>query len=346
MVMTASTPPEKHSGSPKARTPLDKMTQSKKQLLEFQEKLDTLVDSMTKNPSILSRIATIWGKISLWQKVLGGLLLLAPPILLGALVQSITAYAIACVLLVSYLSISVLLDDHFTHTQNHTQDIKTGVSNLAEGMSTVLSVLEQISDALAEQVASFSMENQHFTEHLGDLKQGNNALSSETQRLRQTENSLNKTEAELAATCIDLQEDLARQVLLANETQQALTQLQSDFANNQQLLQEKNQQLHAITEQFQQDSAQYSQKITVLNETIQKLSALCIDRHTDREAFNLRLTELIHGKSLQRNGFFSEEKELAQVKKQLQDATERYEQLMSVFSEQIGRLEHLASQAY
>ncbi|MEY3106995.1 MAG: hypothetical protein RIT35_1168, partial [Pseudomonadota bacterium] len=47
----------------------------------------------------------------------------------------------------------MILDDHYTHTQYSTKNIKSGVTSLAEGLDLVTQTLEQISEDLSIQVS-------------------------------------------------------------------------------------------------------------------------------------------------------------------------------------------------
>lgn len=69
--------PEIESGS------LAQIVDTQKQLSQVKESLESIVDSIAENPSLITRAASAWGELPMWQKVTGGLVLTAPTLAVG-----------------------------------------------------------------------------------------------------------------------------------------------------------------------------------------------------------------------------------------------------------------------
>lgn len=232
-----------------------RLRQSQRNLTQIQQDLDSLVDTMANNPSMLSRASTYWGNISLWQKIVAGTVLVAPTLLLSIIANLIVCLAISAFTLIAYVATSIVLDDHHAHSQHSTQNIKSGVSNLAAGLDAIMGTLEQIGEELAQQIALFERGNEQFSERLTSLQQRNESLCHEIATLQKTIYQLNITETELHQASDSLTQSLTQQSTLLQENQEALSKARIDYERTQKELHEKVEEIALFNTELEKQKA-------------------------------------------------------------------------------------------
>lgn len=136
-------------------------------LEETKSELYKLIDAMKRNPSYLSRAAEFWGKIPLWQKIIGGLVLTAPTIVLGIVFHIGILIAVFCMTLFTYINGSLLLDNHSNTTNNTGKSLKEGVGGLVDLFGELVARLNGIANDLQERINQLSSE----IERLGSSNQ-------------------------------------------------------------------------------------------------------------------------------------------------------------------------------
>ena len=136
-------------------------------LEETKSELFKLIDAMKRNPSYLSRAAEFWGKIPLWQKIIGGLVLTAPTIVLGIVFHIGILIAIFCMTLFTYINGSLLLDNHSNTTNNTGKSLKEGVGGLVDLFGELVARLNGIANDLRERINQLSSQ----IERLGNSNQ-------------------------------------------------------------------------------------------------------------------------------------------------------------------------------
>jgi ABC-type transporter Mla subunit MlaD len=316
---------------------------SKVKLSKIQEELEKLIDAMAQNPSILSRVSNFWGKIPLWQKIIAGIILIAPPLVLGFFIHAIVCFVISAFALASYVSSSVVLDDHYTHTQYSTKNIKTGVTSLAEGLDVIMDSLEQISQALAEQVDLFAEENKKFGENVTTLKTRNEELIQEVEKLKHIEKKLRLSQRELEATCTALKASVQEQTSLLEETQTALNQITIDYAQNQRQLEDKTKELEQINASLHSEVEKYKNAQHTLKAALEVMAETATKDQSQKEAFFGKLTDFIEKNDSSflelSQTFRTEVAKLKETQKKYEEQIGEYAQLIARTDTQVKQLE-------
>ncbi len=326
---------------------LKKIKGSQSQLTKIQKDLETLIDAMVQNPSILSRAANYWGNLPLWQKIVAGVILTAPPLIIGILAQLIVCFVVTAFFLATYIGTSVVLDDHYTHTKYSTTNIKSGVTNLAEGLDIVMKSLEQISEELSAQIAIFSKENEKFGDNVESLKLRNISLAGEVEKLRETEKKLRQTQIELENACTALKKSVGEQSTLLDQTQTALNKVKIDYQRNQKDLEEKTNQLSELQKQFQSEVTRYEQSLEALQTAVNELAENLVKDPQQQAAFLKKIDDFIKDKDGNFlkifDGFTTTEKELAALKEQYKKQIAEHEQLVAQTATQVSHLERMGN---
>jgi predicted nucleic acid-binding Zn-ribbon protein len=322
------------------------ISKSKKELSQIQKDLEVLIDAMAHNPSILSRITTFWGNRPLWQKIVAGFVLIAPSLSLGIFAHLISLIVISVLTLGLYVGGSVILDDHHTHNQNATRNIKTGVLSLAEGLEVIMNALRTIGDSLAEQITLFEKENVQFEERLDTLKSRNVTLTAEVLRLQAVEEQFRQTVVDLEKTCLTLKNSVSTQQKCLDETQATLSKAKIDLERVHTQLTEKTQELNDVNKAYSAQVEQQQASNLVLQATIAKLTEVMTNDEAEQSTFHQKLDSVLSDKE----GAFitiskrlaATERELSQVKTQLRAETDRCQELITRAARQVDRLEHIS----
>lgn len=334
---------EEHSAITPSIERLKKLKKSQSQLGKIQQDLEVLIDAMAQNPSILSRAANYWGKLPLWQKIIAGLIIAAPPLIIGIITQLIVCYVITAFFLASYIGSSVILDDHYSHTQHSTKNIKSGVTSLAEGLDSVTQSLEQISQDLADQVNLFSKENGKFGDNVEALSLRNMALKQEVEKLKETEKKLRQTQNELELTCNELKKSIKDQTALLDETQAALNKARIDYEKNQKDLEKANKQLGEIQEKFAETTNHYEKVLEALRTAVTELTENTFKEPQHQQAFYNKMQQIIENKDASFiqifDRFSTAESELIDLKNHYTALIEQYEQLVAKQTSQLARID-------
>ena len=313
---------------------VNKVKHSQGQLHKIQADLEVLIDSMAKNPSMLSRLANYWGKLPLWQKIIAGVVLVAPPLIIGILAQLIVCFVITGFLLAAYIGGSVALDDHYSHTTHSTKNIKSGVTSLAEGLDAVTNTLEEISADLSAQVAIFTSENERFGDNVDVLKLRNITLGQEVEKLKTTEGKLKLTQEELETACNELKDSVKDQTSLLEQTQVSLNQVKIDFARNQKELEDKNKELADLHKQLKIEVTRYEQLLETLQKAVNELAMTLLKTPEEQEQFYKTLKDFIQDKD---SSFLKTSERYSQEVKELTALKDQYKSLVAVYEGNIKK---------
>ena len=122
----------------------DALTQA--ELEKIRENIDKMIDAMNQKSSVLFHVATFWGKLPWWSKIIIGAVLTAPTLVLGMLSQMAVLLVIGAVTLMCFVGFSLLMDDLDNDFNKPVDGLKSGVNNLADMLSTVINALGNIRD--------------------------------------------------------------------------------------------------------------------------------------------------------------------------------------------------------
>jgi len=246
-----------------------------------------------------------------------------------------------------HIGSSVILDDHYTHTQYSTKNIKSGVTSLAEGLDLVTQTLEQISEDLSIQVSLFSKENEKFGDNVEALTMRNISLNQEIEKLKETEKKLRLTQTELETACIELKKSVKGQSTLVDQTQAALNKIRIDFERNQRELEEKNKQLADLHKQFKAEVTRYEQVVETLQTAVNELAENVLKSPEQQQAFYEKVNNFIQDKDVNFLKIFEHfndtEKELTALKEKYKGLIDQYELLVEQEASQLKKIERTSS---
>jgi hypothetical protein len=321
---------------------------SKAKLSQIKNDLTQLIDTIVLNPSLFSRAANYWGKRPLWQKIAVGIILVAPPLIMGFIANMLLCFVIMAFTLAIYSSTSFLLDDHYNQTKLSTENIRSGVMSLAENLHLVTSLLNEISEDLADQVDLFTNENERFGNNIDDFIQQNKALSNEVDALNDTVNKLRKNQEELETTGERLKTALLNQTKELTTTLEELNKLKIQYTHSEEQLRKTTEELLLVRQEFNKEVEEYEAVVQTLKRSLNTLTyALSLEEAQQKE-FDAKLNAFINNKEASFEALLTvaqqTQLDLTSVNRQIKEASDEQLKLVAETQAQLQQLAPLAQQ--
>ncbi|MGC1182820.1 LegC2/C7 family Dot/Icm T4SS effector [Legionella sp.] len=310
---------------------------------KIKESLRVTIQSMEKNPSIFSRTAEFWGKLPLWQKILGGVALTLPTLILGIIAHLSFLLAICGVTTIVYTSGGIVLDDHHKCGNNVTENLAKGILNLADFMELTITALDIISQKVTMEVKKFTAENELLKINVNQLNNGITQLTGEITAAAELISSLKITKEKLEETACNLSKQVIEQGSLLEINQKELTRVTEAYKVSQLQLSNKIEEFAEIEKGLKEEIQKTAKIADYLSTVTQDISAIAIADESQKKEFHNRLTEFLQNKEVSFAAlairFGEAEKKLEQAN-QLYDAqNQKYLELIEKQEKQIVRLE-------
>ncbi|WP_298627904.1 LegC2/C7 family Dot/Icm T4SS effector [uncultured Legionella sp.] len=327
----------------KAKKSLAEIEENEQSVATIKALIDSIIDSIAQNQSMLTRAALFWGKLPLWQKIGVGLLLIAPTLILGIVLHISLLIIISALTLITFVPTSLALDNHYEHDEQVTDQLKDSMTIMATSLESVLDTMEHLRSKLAHQIDNFHQENER-------LINGIISLSSQIDKLTTKSKELAKTEQELRAIQVDL-ENLDKTLRISVEEQtERLTKNQQEidstsqaFKANQDELAKTTQELDAVRKNLGKVIEDNQNVTQIMKETVEKLAKLFILDDQTRNEFQLKLDDFLTNKEKTFNEIaariYKANQQLSLTRDELNRTNLRYESLLKRQTEQLNKLD-------
>ncbi|KTD24730.1 inclusion membrane protein A [Legionella lansingensis] len=351
-------PDKNTSDLPIASNPLDDLTDialNQKRLGQIKESLGTIVDTMQQNDSLISRAATFWGNLPLWQKIIGGIVLTVPTLAAGLAAHISILLVISGVTVVGYTASGIVLDDHHSCNKNIADRLKKGIFSIADILEITITALDRIRENLAKEIDRFRTQNIKLADTVEELGTKLEMLSNQVEVLVATEELLRKSKKDLETTAEELRKTVLDNDKLLKANQEELTQVKKDYERSKIQLSEKVNELAEVRSSLSLEVQKAKQIAATLTGTVQTLSSTVIEDSSQRKAFQERLDNFLQDEKASfasvAERICNTERELASVKQELvlvkQEFEARnlyYQELLQRQEQQIKRLETIGRQ--
>lgn len=313
---------------------------------KIKESLIATVQSMEKNPSLFSRAAEFWGQLPLWQKIVGGVTITVPTLILGIVANIGFLLAICGVTTIAYAGGGIILQDHHNHNVSITESLTKGILGLADLLELTINALDNIRQKLTDEVQKFSAENLKLQEHNLQLGVQLEKLGKEIQVAAQLSISLKKTKEELEEATLGLREQIAEQSDLLHINQAELKKVTEEYHSSQITLSEKISEFAKIKTELELELEKTQKVAATLQATVSQLADTVIVDKQYQQEFKERLEQFFQDKEQSFDsivGRFGEsEKKLALTEEKLKQCNEEYQAHIKEMRLQIERLTKLA----
>ncbi|HHF7380179.1 TPA: LegC2/C7 family Dot/Icm T4SS effector [Legionella anisa] len=323
----------------------EKIITTQNKIQKIKVDLNQLIQSMNNNPSWLSRAASFWNEIPLWQKITAGAVLTIPLLMIGLMANLAALVTLSIVTGIIYAVSHILLENHQNQNTNNTENLNAGISSLVDLLDTVISTLELLREQLAIEIDAFQKENERLTESVQQFCEQINTLKSEISKLSDTEKALRAIQIELELTAKTLKGSIEEQSQVLENTQKELEQVVLAYKDNQNQLSDKIKELDEVKVKMSKEIDQAQSLSLVLRSTVEALSKTVIADEEQRTSFQLRLNEFLTNKEKSfdqvAERICEAERKLSVVTKQLEESNQRYRKLLDRQEQQIIRLEQI-----
>ena len=323
----------------------EKIVTTQNKIQKIKVDLNQLIQSMNNNPSWLSRAASFWNEIPLWQKITAGAVLTIPLLMIGLMANLAALITLSIVTGIIYAVSHILLENHQNQNTNNTENLNAGISSLVDLLDTVISTLDLLREQLAIEIDAFQKENARLTQNVDQFCEQINTLKSEISKLTDTEKVLRATQIDLELTAKTLKDSIEEQSQVLENTQKELEQVVLAYKDNQNQLSDKIKELDEVKVKMSKEVDQAQTLSLVLKSTVEALSKTVIADEEQRTSFQLKLNEFLTNKEKSfdqvAERICEAERKLSVVTKQLEESNQRYRKLLDRQEQQIIRLEQI-----
>ncbi|TAL63397.1 MAG: hypothetical protein EPN84_05070, partial [Legionella sp.] len=218
--------------------PVDPLQASSKKISALKKQINIMIDVMADNPSLFAQAARYWGELPLWQKIIGGVVITVPTLILGILttIGAIISFSICS--LIAYAGIGYILDNHYSTSAHTTAGLKDGVGSLADMLSQVVLSLEDIEKDMSAGIEKFTQQNTALEGNVNAFKNQIKEMDLRMEALREHVQAVSVAKATLEQTAVGLKDTVSAQTTFLEENQrlladarQNLTQAQLELQN-------------------------------------------------------------------------------------------------------------------
>ena len=318
---------------------LNKIKITKEVFEDIRKSLTETVKSMEKNPSLFSRAAKLWGELPLWQKILGGVALTLPTLIIGIVAHIGFLLAICGVTAVTYAAGGIILDDHHKCSTSIVESLQKGILGLADLLELTINALDIIRQQLANEIEKFVTENERLTESITSLSQKIDVLDEHVRATAQITEDLGTTKDGLDQVIVKLKGHTD----LLELNQQKLAHITKAYNANLSQLASKIEEINSLKVQLADEIHKARLIVDSLNAAIMNLTEVAIGDEEQREAFKQKLDQFLSDKEASfhqiTDRICEAEKKLEATQRQLDEANQRYQELLKVQEKHIERLE-------
>ena len=333
------------SQTKKDKERFEKIITTQNKIQKIKADLNQLIQAMNQNPSLLSRAASFWNEIPLWQKISAGAVLTVPLLMIGLMANLAALITLSIVTGIVYTVSHILLENHQSQNTDNIEGLKAGISSLVDLLDSVISTLEILREQLAIEIESFQNENAHLTENVEQFCEQIKILKSQISELTDTETKLRATQIELELTAATLKGSIEEQSQALENNQKELVKVAQEYKENQNQLSDKIKKLDDIKVKMGKEVEQARAVGLVLSGTVETFSNMVIQGKEQRAAFQKRLEEFLTNKEKSfvevADRICDAERKLSVVTKQLEESNQRYRKLLDRQEQQIIRLEQM-----
>lgn len=321
-----------------------KMTITKEIFEQIRQSLENTVKSLEKNPSLFSRAADFWGELPLWQKILGGVALTLPTLIIGIAANVGFLLAICGVTAVTYTAGGLILDDHHKCSTSVVESLQKGILGLADLLELTINALNVIREQLEIEISKFAQENQRLVENINFLSTQIDAVDKQVRATSKINETLTITKEGLQSVANTLTEGVNQQTDLLQRAQEKLYYINEAYGTSQRELAEKILEIGMVRKELGEDLHNAKLMIDALGSAISEFSST-IGNEEKQRVFQEKLDDFLKNKEasflLISTRICEAEEKLERVQKELENTNAEYRKLLERQVKQVDILEGL-----
>lgn len=331
LALNVQQPPQVSESAPQNQ--FSDLVFSKEKLAELKENMNKMIDLMADHPSFFSRAATYWGELSIWLKILAGVVLIVPTLLIAIFVHVFFLFAVSAITLIVYVGSSLLLDNHHNSVTHTTESLKDGIGSLADLLGTVIESLDKFHKDMQKDLKRFQDENDKLAKEVSELDLQITEFSEQNAKFKKEVLELEASKDQLQTTVEVLTGSVESHSALLETAHKKLEQTQEEYQKSQEELNNKIVELDSISTNLKLRLQEAKDTVATLTSSMQDLTSNLIGNDETREAYLQKLDEHLKKRDAsftEITGNFSKlELELAETKKQLEQQVEKHKALLT-----------------
>ena len=224
---------------PEESSSLAQFAHTQKALAQVKKSLSTIVDSMAKDPSMLSRAAKTWGKWSVWEKASVGIVLTVPTLAIGLVGHLGVLLVLSGTTALVYTTGGYILDDHYQSSGLMVEKLKAGVLGITEILALTIGALDNIRVKFEEELLKLTANVNKLGEEVGTLNQ---SIDHINEAHEDNQRQLTEKIAELTGIKTGLELEIEKARLIASVLQKSVASLSGtviEDKENRRVFQEK-----------------------------------------------------------------------------------------------------------
>jgi hypothetical protein len=214
------------------------------QIPAMKQNIADILDQNNKTVSLLESMAIGWGKLPWWLKGIGLVILSIPTVVVAVILQLWVVLAVTACVALLYIGISLLLDNHYSHSSENNEALEQKVNGLVDFFSTLLTALYKIKESLKAQVDEFFTENKLLAKQVEALTIQNSLLKVQVQKISVTAEELQTNNELLEKTVGHLQNTTIQHQDMIKQYETALDEMKVNNDTQSVALQKE---IHALT---------------------------------------------------------------------------------------------------
>ncbi|KGP63285.1 microtubule-binding protein [Legionella norrlandica] len=324
---------------------LKELETTQENFAQIKKHIGAIIDAIAKNRSLFSRAAVYWEEMPLWLKIIAGLAIVVPTLVLGIAIQVISLIVVSILSLALYVGCALILENHVKKEEHVTERLKENMITLADSLGSVIESFEPLRKQIAAEIEYFHQENERLNLNIIELGDQIEQLTIQAEQLQQTQQSLQKTKEKLEKTAETLDEKVKIQAELLQINQKELQKTREAIAKNELELSEKIIELANVKKELGIEIEKTESISRELKKAVESLSKTTIQDQNQRESFQNKLNNFLTNKeeSFKKvaDRICDAERALSLAKEELNFSNQRYQELLERQEQVLERLEQI-----
>jgi len=310
--------------------------------------LNETIESMENHRSFLSKVALFWGKLPLWQKILGGLILTVPFLIIGIAAHISFLLAFCAIAVVIYAGVGILLDNHNKFSSSFAQNLRKGIFALAGSLEKIITILDTLRQKFAIEIDKFKTQNEQLKKAVVDLQEHVTNLAAEIKAAAELTASLSRIKDESEQTTKKLEATVTEQAEQLGAKLEELDQINKAYAESQNNLAQKLAEFTQIKTDLSLEIEKTKNVAEILHDAVAALTNIAIPGKEQQQIFNEKFDEFLKNNEATfdqvANRFSTVQVQLELRNEQLIQSEKQYKELLNSHLELLNLQKDLMKQ--
>lgn len=324
---------------------LEKILDSTSDIEQIEKDLENLIIEIKKNPSLLDKAASAWGRLGIWQQTGAGLVLAGPALVVGFVAHAPLLLGLGAATALVYVTGGVVLNDHYTHDVNMLAKVMGGVRAIVAILKNLILRLEGVCNDLEIEVKRFQIENEKLQKNVEELSLKVDELSLQVKLLIEIKRDLGTVKDGLEHTSIDLKNMVGMQKEAYQKQQQELEEISARCAAHEKNLEDKVAELAQVNQSLHSELEKSRLVAKTMKETVHLLTENVDKDLSQKNNFQAQLEQYMKDKKAElvevNSQMTAVQNQMEKLNTQILDTAKGMEQLMDRNEMQVKKMESL-----